>query len=409
MSLGWGLRGYIGGGPLGAMIPGALVAMAICLLLRRGDPAAAVAAAFGAVGIGFGGQETYGQTVGHIVKPETFWLGLIGLSLKGAVWGLLGGAVLGYALDTGRPARKPLFVSAALMVFGTWLGWKWINDPKLIYFSNRFDKPRVELWAGLALGALLWLAYLASRGEGKVAGRFAMWGALGGGIGFGGGGCLMSAGTIYQWARGWIGWWKVMELFFGFSFGLALGLCAYSLRDRLRSSAPPPAGTAGPAWTSLAFAVLICAGTFALVWGLPVRFDYTVAGALLLCLVLFADEWAWYVALIVTATAFYADWAIYYSRTWQVGSAPVGWGVALIASLATWWAAWVRMRRQRPFLAFGFLLLLWTSTGVSCFKMCMRGWPEPAGLLQESVFVLMAGYLTWVVTRGVRSEVHRVP
>ena len=34
MLLGWGLRGHIGGGPFGAMIPGALVALSLCMLLR---------------------------------------------------------------------------------------------------------------------------------------------------------------------------------------------------------------------------------------------------------------------------------------------------------------------------------------------------------------------------------------
>ena len=60
MSLGWGFRGFIGGGPLGAMIPGALVAMSISLLLDRSQTGCALAAAFGAVGIGLGGQMTHG-------------------------------------------------------------------------------------------------------------------------------------------------------------------------------------------------------------------------------------------------------------------------------------------------------------------------------------------------------------
>ena len=71
MSLGWGLRGYIGGGPLGAMIPGALVALCLCLLADRDGEDAAVIAAFGAVGVGFGGQETYGQTIGLAFDPAT--------------------------------------------------------------------------------------------------------------------------------------------------------------------------------------------------------------------------------------------------------------------------------------------------------------------------------------------------
>jgi hypothetical protein len=37
------------------------------------------------------------------------------------------------------------------MVLGTWLGWKFINDPKLVYFSNRFDRPHGEFWAGLCM------------------------------------------------------------------------------------------------------------------------------------------------------------------------------------------------------------------------------------------------------------------
>ena len=53
MALGWGLRGYIGGGPLGAMIPGAMVALALCLLLKRDAATTAVVTALAAVGVGF--------------------------------------------------------------------------------------------------------------------------------------------------------------------------------------------------------------------------------------------------------------------------------------------------------------------------------------------------------------------
>ena len=95
MSLGWGWWGFIGGGPLGAMIPGAMIAMVLCLLLCRDGEDAAVIAAFGAVAMGFGGEMTYGQTVGMTLPADTRWWGLLGLFVKGAVWGLLGGAVLG--------------------------------------------------------------------------------------------------------------------------------------------------------------------------------------------------------------------------------------------------------------------------------------------------------------------------
>ena len=93
MMLGWGLRGFIGGGPFGAMIPGAMVALTLCFLYPRRD--VAMLAAFAAVGVGIGGEMTYGQTVGFIVKADTFWWGLLGLALKGAIWGALAGAVIG--------------------------------------------------------------------------------------------------------------------------------------------------------------------------------------------------------------------------------------------------------------------------------------------------------------------------
>src|SRR5687767_11234037 len=90
MSLGWGLRGVIGGGPLGAMIPGLMVALALCMLLERESDAGWIAAS-AAVGVGFGGQETYGQTVGLALQRETFAWAITGFSLKGPIWGMLRG------------------------------------------------------------------------------------------------------------------------------------------------------------------------------------------------------------------------------------------------------------------------------------------------------------------------------
>ena len=149
MSLGWGLRGSIGGGSLGAMIPGAMIGLVLCLLLdRRSD--AGLIAAFAAVGVGFGGT---------------------------------------------------------IMVLGTWLAWKYVNSPKLIYFSNLLDRPREELWAGLWLGGLLLVAWLRS----PVPAWFALHGAIGGGIGFGVGASLQPMGKAV-WAGMPLGWWKAMEL-----------------------------------------------------------------------------------------------------------------------------------------------------------------------------------------------------
>lgn len=245
MLLGWGLRGYIGGGPFGALIPGTFVTLAICLLLDFKMETAAIAALFGAIGIGYGGNMTYGQTLGFLRSTDTMYWGVIGCLVKGTVWGLLGGAVLGLGIDRTVCSRKTVILAILVTIPAFYLGLALINDPKLIYFSNRLDKPRDESWAGLLFAAIALLSYLGvcgPRGAVKIPLRFALWGALGGGLGFGGG-CLFLAFGPKEW--NWIGWWKMMEFSFGLIFGSALGWCAWLNREQLSRSGqsantPPP-------------------------------------------------------------------------------------------------------------------------------------------------------------------------
>ena len=160
MMLGWGLRGYIGGGPFAAMIPGAFVALSLSLLLGHDRDTAAMAALFGAVAIGYGGEMTYGQTLGLACAPETQGWGLLGVSIKGAVWGLFGGAVLGAGLTFRQYERRTLILAFILTIVFLFAGWKLINEPRLIYFSDPVNKPREELWAGLLFSALgFWPLY----------------------------------------------------------------------------------------------------------------------------------------------------------------------------------------------------------------------------------------------------------
>ena len=245
MLLGWGLRGYIGGGPYGALIPGTFVTLSICLLLNFKMETAAIAALFGAIGIGYGGNMTYGQTLGFLKNPDTIYWGVIGCLVKGTVWGLLGGAVLGLGLDRTVCSRKTVMLAILITIPAFYLGLTLINEPKLIYFSNRLDKPRDESWAGLLFAAVALLSYLrlcGPRGAVTIPLRFSLWGALGGGLGFGGG-CLFLAFGPKEW--NWIGWWKMMEFSFGLIFGAALGWCAWLNREQLSRSGqsantPPP-------------------------------------------------------------------------------------------------------------------------------------------------------------------------
>lgn len=240
MMLGWGLRGHIGGGPFGAMIPGAMVALSICLLLKLPASVTSVVVVFGVFGIGLGGEMTYGQTLAFLLDPATVWWGTAGTTLKGAVWGLLGGIILSLGFINHRLPKKIIVNGILLMFIGFFLGFKLINEPMLLYFSDPAN-PRAESWAALLFGALAWLIFLRFKitsDDYKLVGRFALYGLLGGALGFGLGGCWMVLGShlpdvIFK------DWWKAMELTFGFLLGASLGLAAWKSRKEIQTGIQP--------------------------------------------------------------------------------------------------------------------------------------------------------------------------
>ena len=387
LSLGWGLRGYIGGGPLGAMIPGALVAMSLCLLLRRGD---SLTAAYGAIGIGFGGQMTYGQTIGLALKPDTMVWGLTGLTLKGAIWGLLGGAMVALGLTAGRYARRDVVAAFACMVAATWAGWKLLNEPKLIYFSNRLDRPRPEIWFGLLLGALAFLAWLSWRGGARIPWRFAGVCALGGGFGFGLGGSIQIWGPMLD-PKPYLGYWKCMELFFGFCFGVALGWCAWRHRDSLAGAEPEP-GTR-PASSLLAAAAIVMGGLY-LAGHIPSRFGYTILGAVLMAVALYFRPAAWHIAITMT----YGAYSIDFLRARPAPDQTALWAGVALTTLAVGWC--VARRGQTLWLL---LLLLWTAVGNSMLKsFAPPADPGVQAWFMEALFALMAAASTWMALRAAR-------
>ncbi len=234
MMLGWGLRGHIGGGPYGAMIPGAMIALCVSLLLRMPAWATSFLVVFGVIGIGLGGEMTYGQTLGFLKNPDTVWWGTAGTTLKGAVWGLLGGAVFALGFFFRSVPRKTLIVAFLLLILGIIGGFKLINDPMLLYFSDPV-KPRAESWAGLLLGAVFLLGYLKLKIPAenfKIILRFTIWGTIGGALGFGLGGFWLVLGShLPDVIFG--SWWKAMEFSFGLLLGASLGYAAWLSRNDL--------------------------------------------------------------------------------------------------------------------------------------------------------------------------------
>jgi len=385
MMLGWGLRGFIGGGPFGAMIPGAMVALTLCWLYPRRD--VAMLAAFTAIGVGIGGEMTYGQTVGFIVKADTFWWGLLGLALKGAIWGALAGAVIALGFTP-----RPMLVlgGGVAMSVATWLGWKLINEPKVIYFSNLLDKPREEIWAGFLFAAIALVGFLAWQGLTQPALRFAVAGFIGGAIGFGGGGAIQGLGKILTPDLN-LHWWKYMEFFFGFCFGWALAWAwAHSTlpeEESVASQAPAP-------FVELAGAAAFAVGLFWLSWNMPLRYGYLLAGSAVLYLLTRYRWAAKHVAYTITFTAVALDLARYWSREYKWGPAEPAYAVAILSSIAFAWFVIRWSADTRRMLE----LLTWACVVDATAKFAIN----PKGVISvvDHVcvgFILMAVAVSWML------------
>jgi hypothetical protein len=370
MMLGWGLRGFIGGGPLGAMIPGAMVALAICL--TRGITPSSRACAFGAIAIGFGGDMTYGQTVGAAVAAETRAWGLLGLTVKGAVWGMLGGAVL--RLGFSKIAPKTMALIGIVLSVAGWVGWKLINQPKVIYFSNRLDRPREEVWAGLLLAALVLVLWQ------PMVRAFAAWGSLGGGLGFGLGGALQF--YVIQYFGREHPWWKGMEFTFGFLFGLALAIAA---RQLPRSDEPEP--PADSLWQNILTAIALEAYLISMTSYLPLRFGFLVTGMFTLWMVREHPPAAWQLGLTVPVAAALFDLVEIGKPSWQAALAVAA---SVVVSVA--------VARFVNCAASGLLVLTWATTTISMAKFFVQG--ARGEDLVRIAFILMAVAVTWMLRRA---------
>jgi hypothetical protein len=121
MSVGWGFRGDYGH-EAGAMVPGALLALAVCLASGRVDwwQRASVLALLGALGWAFGGQMSYGMVIGYTAH-STFGNVLYGyacLFLIGALWGSVGAGVLALGVTEARSTLERFTGPLVTFYFG---------------------------------------------------------------------------------------------------------------------------------------------------------------------------------------------------------------------------------------------------------------------------------------------------
>ena len=408
MGLGWGIRGQFGH-ETGAMVPGALVGLALAVVGSRelSPPDALRLAAVGALACFLGGVMTYGQTVGLVHdKPGSgsFGWGLLGVAIKGAVWIGLTGAFLGMA-GSGL-AYSPTEI--ALLGLGCTIlaaaGVRLLNRPHdppaalpNVYFSKRDDpKPRPEFWGGLWLALAGLLLYLLLVKSDRFAAGMACWGILGGAVGFAGGEWLQTWGShrrpFGERAQAWIDWWKVMEVSFGLLAGAALGLGWYLLEPGTRAVAAPPSHLGASLelvvlvpWTAWLVAAETGWRPANAVWGL----SFAVI-ALPMAAVFGGTLWPAFVVLplllLVSGDNVVREWSREARR-----ASPLGLWTGLVAlAVLACGAAWAGVALAWPPCAW-LVLTVWLQTGLTVAWALGTGSVAAASGLREKLLAMRSG------------------
>ncbi|MDG3002199.1 hypothetical protein [Paludisphaera mucosa] len=164
LSVGWGIRGNFGH-EYGAMIPGALAAMAAVLLSGRRDWYGRLPffALFGALGWSFGGSISYMQVIGytHSGHSESVLYGFASLFVIGFLWAAPGGAGTALPAEADRDRLVELF-PPILAVFAAWqvqgrLVQPWLHQSG--YSLNWYDSD----WLGVSFAMAAVLIYAGVR------------------------------------------------------------------------------------------------------------------------------------------------------------------------------------------------------------------------------------------------------
>jgi hypothetical protein len=260
----WGIRGQYGH-ETGAMMAGSLVSLALAYLLCPGAKTRDVirVVAWTTAAMGIGGSMTYGQTLGLTQNPvvlgnwEALRWGLLGCSIKGAMWIGFAGLFLGIGLGGKRYRASEMFMLLMMMLGAYFLGVLALNMPHNfakhelpeIYFSDHWywnpdvTKPRPECWGGLLFAYLVGVLYTGMWRKDGLASRMALWGLLGGALGFPLGQCVQAfhawnpqffveGQPFWDYTR-YFNWWNMMETTFGAVMGATLGFGAWFHRKRI--------------------------------------------------------------------------------------------------------------------------------------------------------------------------------
>ena len=211
MSLAWSLRGQFGG-LNGAMIPGALAAAVIVLLLHdeKWNFAAGRTILLGALGFSLGGTMRYGHLMEIVTSSQTLLptgMDLLHIFGIGAIWGGLGTTFLGFGLCEKPLHKKDFLFFMVLAIFGF--------VPRVI-----LSMQTMSIYFYTA-GLILLNAYNLMIKKSRVVFLFAMAGMWGFGLGF-----LFAVILLYLGSHGLLPgpypWWTLADPITGFTGGCFL-------------------------------------------------------------------------------------------------------------------------------------------------------------------------------------------
>ena len=219
----WAIRGQFGH-EQGAAWAGAIGGLALVLVSNRKDWYAkmGLVALASAIGWGAGGMISYGVVVGygHADNFINAFYGLSMLFVIGALFGLLGGGLVGLVLDSTEKNKVKWGSLIAEMTTGGIISYFFLIEQ----IGFKMTPPRSEAWA-IILGAGLAMLLHMARDSRNSAIRVAILSALGAGFGFAFGNFLQVLGNVIEIP---FNMWNVMEYSIGFFGGSAMAYGVYS-------------------------------------------------------------------------------------------------------------------------------------------------------------------------------------
>ncbi len=219
----WAIRGQFGH-EQGAAWAGAIGGLALVVVSERRDwySKMVLIALSSALGWGAGGMISYGMVVGY-GRADNFinvFYGLSMLFIIGALFGLLGGGLVGLVLGSTKKNQVNWGALVAEMVAGALLTYFFLIEQ----IGLKMTPPRSEAWA-LILGAGLAMLLHMARTSRNSPMRVAVFSALGGGLGFSFGNFLQITGNVLEIP---FNMWNVMEYSIGFFGGTGMAYGVFS-------------------------------------------------------------------------------------------------------------------------------------------------------------------------------------